>query len=517
MSKNNGFILVVDDEKRICDAIEKALEGTDLPELRKAFNSTQAIEIFKLDIPRAVILDVNLSNSEIDGIGILAILKKHFPRLPTIVLTGHGNIHTAREAVKLGAFAFLEKPFYPDQLTLILSKALEFDKLSQENAIYKRQNPFLDKIIGKSKALTNITNSIEQAAKQQHKAFLILGCHGTGKKTFAKRIHTVRRPGSHFIILQVYPDSNSATLQEQLFQCPKKTSISLFDQAEKSSLYIENIELLPIEILQTIYTFLTTGMVNKQKYDINLILASTKSINELKTLSSQEKFYAPLLEILQVSTFSIPTLLERKDDIPIIVDYLCTEFFKLRNNFRKSASFDDDAMHLLSSLPWNTSNINELQTFTHWILNTYINKTLITADDISSKLNSSSSINMSSLLSNPILQKIFFTPTSMKEARTLFERVYVSINYINTGGKIKKTSDRIQMERSALHRKINNLNLQEYYKDKSLLHNDKFLYHILNIPIKNNDITKKKKTTVPKNKKPSTNIMNSSASPTAAF
>ena len=125
-------VLVIDDEVDIRDLVSDILKDEGFS-VRTAANSTQAFKLLGDKTPTAVILDIWLQGSELDGLGILEIIKKRYPLMPVVVISGHGTIETAVSAIKMGAYDYLEKPFSHDKLNTLLKRACELTKLKREN------------------------------------------------------------------------------------------------------------------------------------------------------------------------------------------------------------------------------------------------------------------------------------------------------------------------------------------------------------------------------------------------
>ncbi|MBT4770304.1 MAG: sigma-54-dependent Fis family transcriptional regulator, partial [Rhodospirillaceae bacterium] len=210
-------ILIVDDEADIRDVLSDILsdEGYDT---RTASNSTQALESIRTRQPSLVILDIWLQDSELDGMGILDVIKAEYPDLPVVMISGHGNIETAVSAVKKGAFDFIEKPFKTDHMMVILERAVETSRLRREN-VELREKVGGDEeadLIGNSAAVSQLRMAIEKVAPTGSRV-MISGPPGSGKEVVARQLHAhSSRAQDAFVVL------NCATMH------PERLEMELF-------------------------------------------------------------------------------------------------------------------------------------------------------------------------------------------------------------------------------------------------------------------------------------------------
>ena len=187
-------VLVIDDEMDIRDIISDILRDEGFSS-RTAANSTQAFKAIDEKVPNAVILDIWLQGSELDGLGILEIIKKQYPLMPVIVISGHGTIETAVSAIKMGAYDYLEKPFTHDKLIILLKRACESSKLRRENIELRSKVIDKTELIGSSSVITKLKSEIEKVAPTSGRV-MIHGGGGSGKELAARLIHKKSRKAS---------------------------------------------------------------------------------------------------------------------------------------------------------------------------------------------------------------------------------------------------------------------------------------------------------------------------------
>ncbi|TAF39375.1 MAG: sigma-54-dependent Fis family transcriptional regulator, partial [Alphaproteobacteria bacterium] len=198
-------ILVVDDEADIRNLISEILVDEGLS-VRTAKNSDLALRSLAERVPSLMILDIWLQGSELDGLGILELCQERYPSLPVIMISGHGNIETAVNSIKMGAFDFIEKPFEADHLLHAVNKASELSRLRRENEELKLRGKIENTLLGKSPAICQVRSIIEKVAPTNSRV-LITGEEGTGKEVVARLLHeNSARNQAPFIML------NSASL-----------------------------------------------------------------------------------------------------------------------------------------------------------------------------------------------------------------------------------------------------------------------------------------------------------------
>ena len=180
-------ILVIDDEKDIGELIKDIIEDELHLKTEFVLNSSSALEILKKSSPKIVILDIWLEGSDMDGLGLLKIIRETYKEIHVIVISGHGNIETAVKAIKLGAYNFIEKPFKSEKLVITVKRTLENIELQQYSTQLKQQND-LASIIGTSKQITEIKSKIANNIGSNART-MIFGEIGTGKEKIARLIH----------------------------------------------------------------------------------------------------------------------------------------------------------------------------------------------------------------------------------------------------------------------------------------------------------------------------------------
>lgn len=457
MTENEKKILVVDDEADIRSLISGILEDEGYG-VAQAANSQKAFEYFETNIPDLVILDIWLQNSDMDGVGILKTLRKRYPDLPVIMISGHGTIETAVSSIKMGAYDFIEKPFKSDRLILMIRRALEAADLKKENVSLKQiaaQKGDVS-LTGKSQAIQSIRQIVERVA-QTNSRVMITGEPGTGKETAARLIHKISgRKGRPMIIVNcaiMHPDH----MEEELFGTEKDDEIShgLLEQANGGTLLFDEISDMPLEtqgkivrILQE-QTFSRVGGKKQISVDIRFLAASNRDLEEL---IENGEFRKDLYYRLNVVPLNMPCLKDRIQDVPELVKIFAKEIEHQSGLMPKT--FTPKLISALQSYEW-PGNIRQLRNAIEWMMiMSGPQNNRICVEFLPENLGQSHSkkANQNEKNNIQIMPEVMSKP--LREAREEFERHYLLSQIKKFDGNISKTAKFVGMERSALHRKL---------------------------------------------------------------
>ena len=435
-------ILIIDDEVDIAKNISAILTDENY-QTYKASNSDQAfdlISMYKFDL---IILDVWLDNSKLDGLEILKEIRKK-ESLPIIVISGHGNIEMAVQAIKDGANEFIEKPFTSERLVLSVNRSIEMSIIKNENINLKTKNIYNYEFIGDSPQIMKTKQLIRKIAPTSSRV-MIYGESGTGKDIVAREIHRnseySRGPFVAINSALMEPEN----LEENLFGTSNNEGF--LEQATKGTLFIDEVGEMPLQTQAKILRLLTDKHFTKSgsnrliELQCRIICSSTKNLDELVSSGS---FRKDLFHRLNVVTIKLPNLLERYEDIDDLIDYF-TNIFSQENNVTNA-----DLKSFIKSKYINYSwpgNLRELRNIVERmvILGDKYN------DDDEAKNISQDNKNVISL--------------PLKNARKVFEKNYLQSQISRFDGNISKTAAFIGMERSALHRKLKQLGITEDSKE----------------------------------------------------
>jgi two-component system nitrogen regulation response regulator NtrX len=454
-------VLVVDDESDIRELISDILKDEGYSP-RVASNSKGAIEAVNERVPSAMILDIWLQGSDMDGLGILESVKQRYPNLPVIMISGHGNIETAINSIKLGAYDYIEKPFKEDRLLRLVKRAIETAKLKDENAELKVRGAFENQLVGSSPAILALKNIIDKVAPAESRV-LISGPAGSGKEVVARLIHqkSKRREGP-FIVLNsasISPDR----VEEELFGKEDNNvvifggekKIGTFERAHGGTLFLDEVADMPLSVQGKIVrilqesSFQRVGSGRVVKVDVRVIAATNK---DLQFEIEKGRFREDLFYRLNVVPIKVPSLVERKGDLLPLTNYFVKRCADILGVAPRKIS--DSAIAAMDLYNW-PGNVRQLRNIVEWLL-------IMAPDDISEPIKPSM-LPPEILSNNPINYNNFLNEDiiglPLRAARELFEKQYLVSQLKRFGGNMSKTSSFIGMERSAFHRKIKALKI----------------------------------------------------------
>ena len=455
-------ILIVDDERDIRELISEILidEGYTT---RLAGTADDAMREVTSQSPGLLILDIWLKDSDMDGIDILKKVKSDYPEVPVVIISGHGNIEIAVAAIKQGAYDFIEKPFNIDQLLVVIRRAMETSRLRRENITLRQKDAPVGDLIGSSAGFRALVSQLDKVAKSNSR-IMLRGGSGVGKETAARYIHGQSdRAAGPFVVVgcaTIEPDR----MEEVLFgreSGDQNGAQGLLEQAHGGVIYFDEVADMPLvtqsKILRVLVDqkFQRVGGNDQIKVDLR-VLSSTSC--DLEVEIAERRFREELFHRLNVVPVEVPTLEERREDIPELVEHFVEHFNQTQGlNMRK---LSDDAATLLQTLPW-PGNIRQLKNVIERILILSDGTGPISADEIPTDKQKSAGANDGGGMSAN------WATLPLREAREAFEREYLITQINRFGGNISKTANFVGMERSALHRKLKSLGVVSGNKSKS--------------------------------------------------
>ena len=366
----------------------------------------------------------------------------------------------AVNAIKKGAFYFVEKPFKSEKLFLLIERALENAFLKKEYDVYKNAYDNQNEIIGHSKSINKIKKDINKLARTNARIFLF-GEPGTGKKLIAKKIHeSSTRCDKPFISINCSMLNNESFV-EQFFGTDRigNKSIGYIQKAEGGTILLNEICNMAFEVQAKLTDFLQKETyslkgLNEKVYS-NIRFISTTSKNPIEEIE-EKRFRKELFYRLNVAQIKVPSISKRRDDIPILIDFFIQKI-KKHNNLPE-IKLTSDVYTILQTCLW-PGNITQLKNFVDWLYIMYpklINKGKNISVNLLPKDLFKRSDELDESKSNKLIMNL-----PIKKARKEFEKKYL-VNQVNRfGGNISKTANFIGMERSALHRKIKNIGIKK--------------------------------------------------------
>ncbi|AZL15350.1 sigma-54-dependent transcriptional regulator [Rickettsiales endosymbiont of Stachyamoeba lipophora] len=441
-------ILIVDDEKDIRELLKDIVQDAGYKAVDVSDGSS-AIEAVKKQEFDAVILDVWLQDSYVDGLSVLEFMVKYNPDLPVIMISGHGTIETAVQSIKDGAYDYLEKPFDEDKLLTALKRAVELFKLKRENGELKRKlgSP---KIIGNSAPINLLKSTIEKVAQTASRV-LISGSSGCGKKLVAEMIHfKSKRSKEPFVVFHPV-NFNLEKFQQELIGNNASGRIGVFNLAHKGTLYIDEVADMSMD-MQNIFL----RLIQQAGMDVRVIASTSKNIEQLV---KDGHFREDLYYRLNVMPIKVPSLTERKEDIPELCKYFIEQLAVSSGLIIRELA--EDAIAALQLYKW-PGNIRQLKNILEWLL---IMSPGEMKDSIRASMLPSSVLSKQATISRPDHNANLLS-LPLREAREEFEKQYIAAQIERCNGNISRAAKKIQMDRSALTRKIKSLKI---WNDRVLL------------------------------------------------
>ena len=444
-------ILVVDDEADIRELISGILEDEG-HRARLARDSDEALKAIEDRRPHLVILDIWLQGSRLDGLEVLTIMKRAYPDLPVVIISGHGNIETAVTAIKRGAYDYIEKPFKSDRLILVTLRALEASQLKREVKELKERSIVSADMIGKSPAVNQLKNQIDRLAPTNSR-ILIRGSSGTGKELAARVLHQKsHRADGPFVVLNaaaMAPDR----VEEELFGTEDRSGgprkVGALEEAHTGTLYIDEVADMPMEtqgkVLRVLVEQKFTRLGGAQKVAVDTRIVSSTS-RDIEREIEEGRFRQDLFHRLNVVPLRVPSLAERREDIPELIQYFVGQVAQASGLAPRQIG--EDAIAVLQAHDW-PGNVRELRNNIErlMILAGGDPNAVITADMLPEEIGSNVPLPV-----NGGAEHLMSLP--LREAREIFEREYLIAQINRFGGNISRTAEFVGMERSALHRKL---------------------------------------------------------------
>ena len=450
-------ILIVDDEPDIRMLVAGVLDDEGY-ETRQAGDAEGAIAAFRVRRPALVILDVWLQGSDMDGLAILATLHREEPQVPVVMISGHGTIEMAVNAIQLGAYDFLEKPFQSDRLLLVVRRALQAATLARENAELRLRAGPETELTGNSGQVNVLRGAIDRVAPTGSRV-MITGPAGSGKEVVARMIHArSRRADAAFVALNC-AILNPARFEEELFgieagadtaAVPRRAGV--LERAHGGTLLLDEVADMPLETQGKIVralqeqSFERVGGGSRVKVDIRVIATSNR---DLQAEIAAGRFREDLYYRLAVVPLRVPALKERREDVPELARHFLTRSAEAAALPPRELS--TDALTALQSHDW-PGNVRQLRNLMDWLM---IMAPGGAADPIrADMLPPEVGIKAPALFADPGAD-IMALP--LREARDLFEIRYLQAQLLRFAGNISRTATFVGMERSALHRKLKQL------------------------------------------------------------
>ncbi len=435
------LVLIVDDEEGIRRSLGDILEDEGY-EVLAAETGREALSLAREENPDLVFLDIWLP--DLDGMDVLEELKKAAPHVPVVMISGHGTVELAVKATKIGAYDFLEKPLTLDRVLLTTQRALERRSLERKYDFLLEDIASQWQLVGESSSIAELRHQIDRLAMSPSRV-LITGESGTGKELVARLIHE-KGPRRNEPFVPV----NCAAIPHELIESElfghEKGSFTgaherkkgKFELADRGTLFLDEIGDMSLQaqakVLRVIETqeFQRVGGNRTLRVDVRIIAATNKDIaEEVK----RGNFREDLFFRLNVIPLHIPPLRERRDDIPLLVEFFLSEISRQYGRQKKEIS--PEAIEVLRNYDW-PGNVRELKNLVERLIIMSSNNRILPSDI------------------HPLSpgSQDYFSLRTLKEARDAFERDFILKKLQENNWNVSRTAEALQIERSNLHRKI---------------------------------------------------------------
>ena len=451
-------ILIVDDEHDIRSLIGDILEDEGFA-VHLAANADECLNFLNTEEPDLIILDIWLKDSRMDGIDILKIVKRDNSDVPVVIISGHGNIEIAVAAIKQGAYDFIEKPFNINQLMVVVGRAIENSKLRRENSQLKRKEQPSVKFLGNSTSYRALKSQVDKVSKSNGRV-LLSGDSGTGKEVIARYIHSnstrARAPFVSIACAGIAPDE----MEEVLFgreTTERGVELGLLEQAHGGIVYFDEVADMPLgtqsKILRVLVDqhFVRVGGTDRVRVDLRVLSSTSRN---LVTEIAAGRFRQELFDRLNVVPIYVPRLQDRRDDIPLLSRHFIEVFHNTQGFAQRILT--EEAAAVLQTMTW-PGNVRQLRNLIERILILSDTQGPITPAEL--PLQNSDNPDGSAQTLTALT-----TTLTLRDARELFEKEYLLAQIKRFGGNISRTANFIGMERSALHRKLKSLGVNNLGK-----------------------------------------------------
>jgi len=444
-------ILIIDDEDGIRNVLGDILQDEGFAVLRAA-DGPSGLRLLRNEVVDLVFLDVWMPG--MGGLDVLRSIKEDFPEIPVIMISGHATIDVAVRAVKHGAWDFVEKPLSMDKTLAVTANALKLIELKQENRELKAHLSLEDQMIGECAPMRRVKELIRQAAPVNTRV-MILGENGTGKELVAREIHR-QSPRARKPFVEVncaaIPD---ALLESELFGHEKGAFTSAvsrrkgrFEQADTGTLFLDEVADMSLsaqaKVLRAVQEgrFERIGGESTLTVDVRIISATNKDI---PVAVAQGRFREDLFYRLNVVPIVVPPLRDRKEDLPLLVEYFLKKFRKVDQP--DLPTFSPEGFQVLADHPW-PGNIRELKNYLER-LSLMVDEPVIGPVEARAFLGNGSGADTA--VASPLAP---WTHLGLNDAKDAFEKAFIEEKLRENRYNISRTAQALGLYASNLHTKL---------------------------------------------------------------
>jgi DNA-binding NtrC family response regulator len=446
-------ILIIDDEKAIRNTLREILEYESY-EVDEASNGAEGLEKLANDDYEAVLCDVKMP--KMDGIEVLTKAKEIDDDIPFIMISGNGTIETAVEATKKGAYDFISKPPDLNRMLLTIRNAIDKKSLTIETKVLRRKVTKTREIIGDSPAIQNIMNTIDKVAPTDARV-LITGENGTGKELVARWVHEKSNRAKNALVEVNCAAIPTELIESELFGHEKgaftsaiKQRIGKFEQANGGTLFLDEVGDMSLaaqaKVLRALQENKITRVGGDKDIDVNVrVIAATNK--DLMREIEKGNFRMDLYHRFSVILIHVPSLNERKDDVPLLAEKFIKEICE--DNGIPKRSFLPQALDELKKLNFS-GNIRELHNIVERLV--ILGQARITIEDVQ-KYASPVSVHEEE-------KSIYERFSTLQDFKEYVERIFIEEKLRKNGWNVAKTALEVDIQRSHLYNKIEKYNLK---------------------------------------------------------
>ncbi len=452
-------ILIIDDERAIRSTLREILEYENYV-VEDVDNGIDGLELIAKGDYDLVLCDIKMNR--IDGMEVLSEGLAMKPDLPFIMISGHGNIETAVEASKKGAFDFISKPPDLNRLLITVRNALDRGSLVTETKVLKRRVAKVRDMLGESQSILRIKETIDRVAPTDARV-LITGANGSGKELVARWLHEKSNRASAPLIEVNCAAIPAELIESELFGHEKgsftsaiKQRIGKFESANGGTLFLDEIGDMSASTQAKVLRALQENKITRVggekeiEVDVRVVAATNKDL--LKEIDAGN-FRLDLYHRISVILIHVPSLTDRRDDIPLLTQTFLEEICSDYGMPVKKIS--DAALEALRALPW-TGNIRELRNMVERLI--ILSDKVITDGDVRAFANPSSPAAATN--GNSGQQTDYEKFTNFQEYKDFAEREYIKFKLEKNNWNVSKTADDIDIQRSHLYSKIEKFGLK---------------------------------------------------------
>lgn len=446
-------ILVIDDEKEICESITMILEYEDYY-AESTSDSVSALKKIEYMMPDAILLDIQMP--KMNGFEVLSWIKEKEIDVPVIMISAFSSLENAVKATKLGAYDFIEKPIDRDKLLISVRNAVNHSGLKKENKKLKENIATDNKIIGTGNKIKTVLDTIDRVAVTDARV-MITGENGTGKELVARAVHNKSKRAENELVEVNCAAIPNELIESELFGHEKgaftgalNQRIGKFEKANGGTLFLDEIGDMSMQAQAKVLRAIEEGRIervggnNKIEVDVRILAATNK---DLQKEISEGNFREDLFHRLNVIPIHLPPLRERPEDIPLLIEHFSKDISK--KNGLPEKTITPDGMELLKKQSW-TGNVRELRNFIERLL-IMSPANNISADEIKTYLPGN----------NNSHDELLNISNSFQEFKENAEKAFILKQLEANSWNISKTAEILDIQRSHLYGKMKKYNIEK--------------------------------------------------------